>query len=345
MSSKVCIFIKSWDENDFIKIKKISELKYPIIIPAEYLQKFENSDYFLSLFLENQIQILSRDVDIKSSDLSVVIDSCVKTQITHLIVLENLSDNLIDQLQQLPQLLEHDDVALFNFINKANDDNKKVNLLSRMMNCEGIDYRSYWTKNNIYSLKHIVPNKNKYQSELEILVQLLKAKNKIVPLYINEVPSALLKKHQKKTMKNFFYELYLTIYSSLMGNISPTRAGLSFSMGIFIACTPFYGFQTLLIICLAILFRLNFPIAYLSSQISLPPFYVLLIPLQLYVGQFVLNKPFLLSGNYLQVAQENFNTWLIGSLIVGFALSSISGYLWYLVQSRFNKAKLREKNV
>jgi glycosyltransferase involved in cell wall biosynthesis len=58
----------------------------------------------------------------------------------------------------------------------------------------------------------------------------------------------------------------------LGANASPPRAAFSLAFGIFMAIFPIHGFQVLVLLACAFMFRLNRPLALLGVSISSPPF-------------------------------------------------------------------------
>ncbi|MCJ8277106.1 MAG: DUF2062 domain-containing protein, partial [Bdellovibrionales bacterium] len=100
-----------------------------------------------------------------------------------------------------------------------------------------------------------------------------------------------------------------------------------------------YGLQTAGIFLACFIFRLNFPIAFLGSQVSIPPIYSLILPLERYVGFILLDKPFLQADNWLQTAQDHFSSWLLGAVVVGGVIAIFLGLLWYFLQTKVQKEK------
>src|SRR5690554_4419950 len=92
-------------------------------------------------------------------------------------------------------------------------------------------------------------------------------------LYIK--PRNLFRKLKKKGIKKFFME------DVLGSGDSAEKKALSIALGIFIGLSPLWGFHTVIVIFLAILFNLNKVIAFTFSNVSLPPFipFILLISL------------------------------------------------------------------
>ncbi|GHC42354.1 DUF2062 domain-containing protein [Ulvibacter litoralis] len=147
-------------------------------------------------------------------------------------------------------------------------------------------------------------------------------------LYIK--PRDLYRKYRKKGLKRFVME-------DLLGNDdSPRKKALSIALGVFIGLSPFWGFHTLIVIFLAILFKLNKAIAFAFSNVSLPPF----IPFVLYasskMGQFVLGIEY---SYTMEEMTENFEvlkhlkTYIVGSFSLALVASVVVGLLGFLILS------------
>ncbi|MCB0378172.1 MAG: DUF2062 domain-containing protein [Bdellovibrionales bacterium] len=141
----------------------------------------------------------------------------------------------------------------------------------------------------------------------------------------------------------YIYDFLILGLSNIQNNNAPKRAAFACGLGAFIACSPFYGLQTLAIFFSCYLLRLSFPIAFLGSQVSLPPIYSVVVPLELIVGWWVLGVPIRWEGNWLSMAQEHFSAWFVGSLIIGFLLSVIIGLSWYRFQMSFIRAMQKHR--
>lgn len=110
----------------------------------------------------------------------------------------------------------------------------------------------------------------------------------------------------------------------------------SIALGVFIGFSPFWGFQTLLVISLAVLFKLNKVLAFVASNVSLPPFIPFIIAASLFLG-----SPFV-SGNSDIFSQElnfdlvrnNLLQYVIGSMILASTASVISGVATFLFLNR-----------
>ena len=137
------------------------------------------------------------------------------------------------------------------------------------------------------------------------------------------------------------------LFDFLHSNDSPRKKALSIALGVFIGLSPLWGFHTIIVIFLAILFKWNKVIAFAFSNISLPPF----IPFVLYasskVGQFI-------TGQHLTYTMEemtkNFEVlehleiYIIGSLALSTSSALVLGLLAYVFLSVFEKKKIAVNN-
>ncbi|RDK88750.1 DUF2062 domain-containing protein [Marinirhabdus gelatinilytica] len=154
-------------------------------------------------------------------------------------------------------------------------------------------------------------------------------------LYIK--PRDLYRKYRKKGIRRFVLE-------DLLGSLdSPKKKALSIALGVFIGLSPFWGFHTLIVLFLAILFNLNKTISFVFSNVSLPPF----IPFVLYasseMGQFVLGVEYEYSMEEITTNFEvlkHLQTYIVGSFTLATVSAIVLGTLGYLVFSVLNRKQI-----
>ncbi|MFP5286033.1 MAG: DUF2062 domain-containing protein, partial [Thermoanaerobaculia bacterium] len=109
---------------------------------------------------------------------------------------------------------------------------------------------------------------------------------------------------------------------------SPHRLAAAVALGVFIGCTPFYGFHLALCILFAWLLRLNQGLTYLAAHVSLPGVWPLLVFAELQVGRLLRGKD-LLSIRPEEIRQlqlkQFFVDLLLGSTVVGAVLAVAFG--------------------
>lgn len=105
---------------------------------------------------------------------------------------------------------------------------------------------------------------------------------------------------------------------------SPNRLAGAVAVGVFIGCTPFYGFHLALCILFAWLLGLNQGLTYLAAHVSLPVVWPLLVLAELQVGRLLRGKD-LLSIRPAEIRQiqldQFFLDLLLGSAVVGTVLA------------------------
>ncbi len=150
-------------------------------------------------------------------------------------------------------------------------------------------------------------------------------------LYIK--PRDFFRRAKKKGFKKFFLE---DILESKDSNFKKSAA---IALGIFIGLSPFWGFQTILLFTFAALFRLNKVIAYLTSNVSFPPFIPFIIYASLQVGSIFVssNAPLVLDSSItLDDIQKNATQYIVGSLILASVSALTVGLISYLLLTAFS---------
>ncbi|WP_144281463.1 DUF2062 domain-containing protein [Chryseobacterium echinoideorum] len=140
------------------------------------------------------------------------------------------------------------------------------------------------------------------------------------------IPRNFVNNFKKKSFKKFIKE------DVLESDGSNRIKSFSIALGVFIGLTPLWGFHTLLVISLSVLFKLNKVLAFIASNVSLPPFIPFII-----VASLILGSPFV-SGDSDLIHQEwnfdlvknNILQYAIGSFILACIMSVISGVAAFL---------------
>jgi uncharacterized protein (DUF2062 family)/2-polyprenyl-3-methyl-5-hydroxy-6-metoxy-1,4-benzoquinol methylase len=112
----------------------------------------------------------------------------------------------------------------------------------------------------------------------------------------------------------------------LTEQLTPGRAAAAVFLGIFVGIVPIYGFQTLVALGLALLFRLNKPLTFASTFINNPLLQPMLVVSSVEIGYFLRTgsfHPWKLSAlTGLHVKEELFS-WVLGSLVLGVLVGGI----------------------
>ncbi|AOC94656.1 Undecaprenyl-phosphate mannosyltransferase [Flavobacterium anhuiense] len=150
-------------------------------------------------------------------------------------------------------------------------------------------------------------------------------------LYIK--PRDFFRRAKKKGFKKFFLD------DILESNDSNFKKSAAIALGIFIGLSPFWGFQTVLLFTFAALFRLNKVIAYLTSNVSFPPFIPFIIYASLQVGSIFVSSetPLVLDSSItLDDIQKNATQYIVGSLILATVSALSVGFISYLLLTAFS---------
>lgn len=105
---------------------------------------------------------------------------------------------------------------------------------------------------------------------------------------------------------------------------SPGRVAAAVGLGVFIGCSPFYGFHLLLCLVVARIFGLNRMLTYLASHISLPGVWPLLALGEIQVSRWLRGLP-PMSIHPDDLRQMSWHSWvqLSGDLLIGSALVGV----------------------
>jgi len=130
---------------------------------------------------------------------------------------------------------------------------------------------------------------------------------------------------KKKKLRQFIKEDILEI------NLPEHTKAFSLALGIFCGIAPFWGFQTFIVIALAVLFKLNKTLAFIGSNISIPPMIPIIIISSLKVGQWIVGGELLPSEVTEEFIKNNILQYLVGSLVLASFSSIFIGLIIYLI--------------
>ncbi len=119
---------------------------------------------------------------------------------------------------------------------------------------------------------------------------------------------------------------------------TPGRLALAIGMGVFIGLSPFFGMHALISVAIAAVFGLNKPLAFLASNVSIPPIAIPVAIINIQVGH-------RLRGEGWQVFQKSrpsisemmayFGDWTLGWVLVGSATATVLGlFVWAALAHR-----------
>ena len=153
-------------------------------------------------------------------------------------------------------------------------------------------------------------------------------------LYI--IPRDFFRRLKKKGFKKFLVE-------DLLGSKdSPKKKAFSIALGIILGLSPLWGFHSIIVIFLAIFFKLNKVIAFAFSNVSLPPFIPFLLWASVRTGNFVLGEPSSFSMSDLTdfYAIKHLQSYLVGSVVLSISCAIVFGLLGYLILKIFQPKKV-----
>lgn len=197
----------------------------------------------------------------------------------------------------------------------------------------------------LYPLFHVQGMRfwtSRYDFEIEVLIRLLWKGVNIteVEVDVHYPPPHERVSHFHKLRDNTRISILntaLVVLSLLRFQSQPRQFGWAMGMGVFVGCSPFFGFHALILAAVSFFTRLNFVVMFVGSQISFPPIAVFLIPLEIVVGRAVLlplgwsAEPWLPDRlgfrELLGIATGHFGEWLSGAVLVGLMLGAFFGVL------------------
>jgi len=152
-------------------------------------------------------------------------------------------------------------------------------------------------------------------------------------------PRDFFRKLKKKGIKRFLIE------NVLESNDSKLKKSLSIALGVFIGIAPFWGFQTLLVLFLAYILKLNKIISFAFSNVSFPPFIPFIIFASLKIGSVFIESDAVLfssSNKSLDAIKENLFQYVIGSFILATIMAILFGFSGYILLSVFSSKSKKQ---
>jgi len=152
----------------------------------------------------------------------------------------------------------------------------------------------------------------------------------ITLIYI--IPRNFIRNFKKKSLRKFIKE------DVLESDGSNRSKACSIALGIFFGLSPFWGFQTAIVISLSVLFKLNKVLAFVASNISLPPFIPFIIAGSLFIGApFVSGESnFFDQDLNFELVKNNLLQYIIGSFILATTASLIIGIGSYVLLKKID---------
>ncbi len=330
MKLKPVIYLPNASEAGVQQLDSVAQMGFPVVLSAQDMQKSSQSHELFSVFAKGQMHLISYEVEGGHSDFDLVMTQAQTNEWTHIIKLSHLTSEVLQELENLPEALSKAPFEFVFFTPPKKEGEKNSPLLQRFLDVDDFDYRHLKSSSGVFPvflIQNLGLQRNDGLNDVRVLVHCLRNR-----LPYRTLPLGGELEKSKSWWQDKTLDTWLLSLSSFHRDERPIHSATSFAVGAFLACTPFYGLQTALIILTSMIFRLSFPVAFLGSQISLPPIYSLIVPIQLYVGFSITGSPFEFDGSWLDIARQHFGAWLIGSLIVGGVLSLAMGFVWFYLQ-------------
>jgi glycosyltransferase involved in cell wall biosynthesis len=154
-------------------------------------------------------------------------------------------------------------------------------------------------------------------------------------LYIK--PRDFIMSFKKKSLKQFLLERVLE------NSDSNSKKAFSIALGVFIGIAPLWGFQTVIVLFLAYLLRLNKIIAFTFSNISIPPAIPLIIYLSLKMGSLFIADSITVEGaTTFDAIKQNLTQYLVGSTMLAALMAFLFGMSGYLILTALGKNKIHK---
>ncbi len=126
------------------------------------------------------------------------------------------------------------------------------------------------------------------------------------------------------------------------GELSPERAAASVAVGIFVAFVPLYGIQTLICLMLTVPLRLDFPLAWATSNIANPLTAPFIILFDIELGGWMTR------GTWVGISRRDFTISQLGpflayAMVGGAALGLLAGALGGIATLRWLRRRARAR--
>ncbi len=150
----------------------------------------------------------------------------------------------------------------------------------------------------------------------------------VMLLYIK--PRDFFRNFQRKSIRKFINE------DILESSDSKSIKSLSIALGVFIGIIPIWGFQTVSVLFLAVVLKLNKALAFAASNISIPPLIPLIFFLSLKTGAIFIPGTVTLSALKeapFDTIEASLAQYILGSVILATLMAILFGVGSYLVLS------------
>lgn len=198
-----------------------------------------------------------------------------------------------------------------------------------------LDSQSGFRSYPLFHVQGLKLRTRRYDFETEILVRLMSKgvglREAEIEVFYPEPEKRVSHFHKfhdnvRITIVNILY----VVLSLLRSQRSPGQLAIGVGMGVFIGCTPFFGFHTLMVAAFAFLFRVNAVAVWLGSQITIPPLAPFVILASIGVGK------------WMDAGGGKFMQWMLGSFALGIGLGLGAGVVTWIAARASARAKERK---
>lgn len=192
------------------------------------------------------------------------------------------------------------------------------------------DPRSLYRVYPLYALQNVRLRTDDQDSDLEVLLRMLW---RGVKIHETDVDARVVESEPetrpwsarlKDRARFSFFNLALICVAVLRTHARPGQLAIAMAVGVFVGCTPAFGFHTFIMLALASVLPLNFVAMWIGNHVSTPVLFPLMVMAEVYIGQHwlgIASSPGMM-GHFLQ--------WAAGSVVLGILLSVPAGLLTYV---------------
>ncbi len=354
MIINACVCIPTFNNNGTIQqvVNDIlSETELPIIVfddgshtPIEKIIK-EHS----------RVTILRNSKNLgKGATIEKSFQFAAKLGYTHLITMDGDGQHYAREIKKLLALVTENPFELIIGNRKlVGEDVPEISKFGRKFSNFWVDYQTGYKISDsqsgfrtypVFLVQNMTFFTKRYDFEIEVMIKLLwkgiKIKEVEIDVFYPEESKRI--SHFDKLWDNVRISILntvLVVLSLLKTHRKPFKVSIALAVGVFVGTTPFIGLHALIVAVISFIFRLNYIVLLIGTQISIPPLMPILIYTSVLLGHIVLGQEMLFSADDISLAfaQEKLGVWLLGSSILGGALATLTFIISYFITKKINK--------
>jgi uncharacterized protein (DUF2062 family) len=131
--------------------------------------------------------------------------------------------------------------------------------------------------------------------------------------------------------RSIWHRVRKGLHTLVVSDVRPAQLGAAVGLGVVFGCSPFFGFQFVLALLIAVPLRLNKLAVAIGTQISTPPLTPFIIFAAANLGELMLHQrllPLTLTAIRAmpakQLAEQLLLAWTVGGLTLGLVLGAIA---------------------